>query len=158
MLGRSDIKKTREKRCGMCGARFQRRRFESGRLEDLAAFMKRQFCSLSCANSRTKGGLSRKAFHAQARKQRKPHCECCGTSKRREVHHVNEDWTDNSPANLQTLCIFCHTFWHAMHRRLGLKPNSRMPAMLSPCVLERVVALADSGPTETRSSRRSRPK
>lgn len=120
-----------EKRCMICGKRLSRKRFGT-RLEDLTAFKKRQFCSLSCANSRTKGGLSRKAFHAQARKHRKPSCECCGAIKRLQVHHVNENWRDNSTANLQTLCVFCHQFWHATHRRLGVTPSLRMPALRTP--------------------------
>ena len=127
-----EAKAAPEKRCGTCGKRLSRKRFGGNRLEDMTAFLKRSFCSLSCANSRTKGGLSRKAFHAQARKQRKPQCECCGTTKRRHVHHVDEDWTNNAPKNLQTLCVFCHQFWHATHRRLGLKPTGRMPRLLGP--------------------------
>jgi DNA (cytosine-5)-methyltransferase 1 len=108
----------------------------SGRLEDLGLFTRRQFCSLSCANSRDKGGLSRKAFHARARKQRKPACESCGSKNRLHVHHINEDWTNNQPENLQTLCIYCHQFWHAMHRRLGVRPSKPMPPLvfLSPMV------------------------
>jgi hypothetical protein len=123
------IKSTPEKRCGICGRRFRRIRFESGRLEDYQAFMLRQFCSLSCANSRSKGGLSRKAFHARARKKRKKFCEACGSKNRLHVHHLDEDWTNNADGNLQTLCIFCHQFWHATHRRLGLKPSMRMPEL-----------------------------
>ncbi len=128
---RSDVKESPEKRCLICGARFQRRRLVGGRLEDLSAYMKRRFCSLSCANSRTKGGLSRKAFHAQARKHRKAACGACGGTSRLHVHHINEDWMNNSPENLQTLCVFCHQFWHATHRRLGVTPSTAMPRILS---------------------------
>ena len=149
-------KPTPEKRCLMCGCRLQRKRF-NGRLEDLQAFTKRQFCSLSCANSRTKGGLSRKAFHAQARKHMKPACECCGATKYRHVHHVDEDWTNNAPSNLQTLCVFCHQFWHAMHKRRGVKTSTRMPQLLSPLPTEPTPEWDDCAPTATRSSRRSRP-
>lgn len=123
-------KPTEDKRCSMCGCRLQRRRFD-GRLEDYGTFKKRRFCSLSCANSRTKGGKSRKAYHNRARKLRAASCECCGTDKRLQVHHVNEDWTDNGPQNLQTLCVFCHQFWHSMHRRIGVKPSVRMPALFT---------------------------
>ena len=129
---RSDVKPTPEKRCLICGKRFQRKRFVGGTLEDYTAYMKRRFCSLSCANSRTKGGLSRKAFHAQARKLKATNCAACGSSERLQVHHINENWTDNRPENLQTLCIFCHQFWHAMHRRRGALSSTAMPLMLSP--------------------------
>lgn len=155
--GRSDTKPTPEKRCMICGCRFQRERNESGRLEDYQAFMKRQFCSLSCANSRTKGGLSRKAYHAQARKQRKPACECCGTTTKLHVHHVDEDWRNNSPENLQTLCVFCHQFWHAMHRRLGVKPTKPMPqlAFLSPMPPEVVSEGSEDTAMQSLPKRRS---
>lgn len=103
----------------------------NGRLEDMGTFRRRRFCSLSCANSRPKGGASRKTYHYHARKSRLGECECCGTHKRLQVHHVNEDWADNSPSNLQTLCIFCHHFWHAMHKRLGVKPSLPMPRLAS---------------------------
>lgn len=121
-------KPTSEKRCSMCGCRLVRKRF-NGRLEDYQAFEMRQFCSLSCANSRTKGGLSRKAYHAQARKHRRESCECCGSDYRLHVHHIDEDWTNNLSTNLQTLCVFCHQFWHATHRRRGVKPSSAMSPM-----------------------------
>ncbi len=129
MTGAALRKPDPEKRCMICGCRLQRRRMPSGRLEDLGAFLRRQFCSLSCANSRAKGGTSRKAYHAQARKHRKTECESCGCQTRLHVHHLNEDWRNNDPSNLQTLCIFCHQFWHATHRRLGLKPSQRMPKL-----------------------------
>ena len=147
-------KPTPEKRCSTCGARLLRKRYNE-RLEDLGAFKRRRFCSLSCANSRSKGGLSRKAFHAQARKHMKPACESCGGKNQRHVHHVDEDWTNNKPANLQTLCAFCHQFWHAMHRRLGVKPSMRMPPLLSPLPTEPTPEWDDCAPTATRSSRRA---
>lgn len=154
MTGASKRKLEPQKRCTMCSCRLSRKRFESGRLEDLTAFLQRQFCSLSCANSRLKGGTSRKAYHAQARKQRKPACEACGTTKRLCVHHVNEDWMNNSPENLQTLCVFCHQFWHATHRRLGLKPSQPMPRLASPSERACLAVWDAYAPTETRSSRK----
>lgn len=73
--------------------------------------------------------MSRKAFHARARKFRTPSCECCGVSTFLHVHHVDEDWRNNAPSNLQTLCKFCHRFWHAVHNRLGVKPSKRAPPL-----------------------------
>lgn len=131
MRGQWKPKATEPRHCEHCGSLLERRRNKSGRLEGFRDFMRRRFCSLSCANSRPKGGQSRKASHYHARKQRLETCECCGAASRLQVHHVNEDWTDNSPANLQTLCIFCHHFWHAMHRRLGVMPTRRMPRLAS---------------------------
>lgn len=125
-------KSTEPRQCETCSKLLERRRHQSGRLEGFRDFMRRRFCSLSCANSRSKGGTSRKAFHYHARKSREEFCESCGTNQELQVHHVNEDWTDNSPMNLQTLCIFCHTFWHAMHKRLGVSTTKRMPRLVSP--------------------------
>lgn len=150
------VKPTPEKRCGICGTRFQRKRLEGGRLEDVTAFLKRRFCSLSCANSRTRGGLSRKAFHARARKLRRANCQACGTAKKLHVHHINEDWRDNRPENVQTLCIFCHQFWHATHRRLGVKPSVAMPRILSPLLMGLPEEWDAFAPTVTQLSARKR--
>lgn len=118
--------------CENCSKALERRRNAAGRLEGYRDFTRRRFCSLSCANSRSKGGKSRKASHYHARKQRAKACEACGAISRLQAHHVNEDWTDNRQENLQTLCVFCHAFWHAMHRRLGTTPTHRMPRLVSP--------------------------
>src|ERR1700722_225076 len=121
-------KSTLTRYCETCREPLQRR-LTNGRLEGFRDFTRRRFCSLSCANSRSKGGSSRKAFHYRARKHRLGSCAACESERRLHVHHVNEDWTDNSPINLQTLCIFCHQFWHAMHRRNGVKPTKPMPKL-----------------------------
>ena len=143
--------------CETCALPLLRKHNAAGRLEGYRDFTRRRFCSLSCANSRPKGGESRKAYHYRARKMRGPTCECCGTTKRLHAHHVNEDWKNNSPANVQTLCIFCHQFWHATHRRLGLTPTHRMPSLVSLLAGERPPAWDGCAPTATRSSRRSGP-
>ena len=149
------MKHAPEKRCMICGCRFGRKRF-NGRLEDLTAFMARAFCSLTCANSRSKGGLSRKAFHARARKLRKPACEACGDKRKLHAHHVDEDWTNNDPSNVQTLCTYCHHFWHAMHKRHGEKPSRPMPALRSPLLMGYSAEHLSCAPTATRSSLKSR--
>src|SRR5215831_7143626 len=121
-----------EKRCLMCDTRLNRRRYPNGEIESPYWFLRRQFCSLHCANSRFKGGLSRKAFYNRARKFRKKQCEACGNQEARlHVHHVDENWKNNSPDNLQTLCSFCHQFWHRLHERLGLRCQERMPEFSS---------------------------
>jgi 5-methylcytosine-specific restriction endonuclease McrA len=37
-----------------------------------------------------------------------PYCEQCGTTARLEVHHIDGNWKNNQPANLQVLCRTCH--------------------------------------------------
>lgn len=125
-------KSSEPRQCETCSKLLERRRNDAGRLEGFRDFMRRRFCSLSCANSRPKGGSSRKASHYHARKLRDKVCEACGTTKRLQAHHVDENWMNNTPENVQTLCVFCHAFWHAMHRRLGVKPTRRMPPLVSP--------------------------
>jgi len=144
------------RQCEHCGNTLERRCHESGRLEGFRDFMRRRFCSLSCANSRSKGGQSRKAHHYHARKHRAGQCEACGTEKELQVHHVNEDWTDNRPENLQTLCIFCHHFWHAMHIRLGLTPTQRMPKLVFPSATTLPPEWDACAPTAMQSALRSR--
>lgn len=144
------------RQCEHCSMPLERRRDAAGRLEGYRDFMRRRFCSLSCANSRSKGGISRKASHYHARKQRAGCCEACGTSKRLQAHHVNEDWRDNRPENLQTLCVFCHAFWHAMHRRLGMTPTRRMPKLVSRSRTAPAVASVGSEGTATRSTPKRR--
>ena len=148
------VKSAAPKQCEFCSKLLQRRRNAAGRLEGYRDFVRRRFCSLSCANSRSKGGESRKAYHYRARKARLSACECCGTAKRLQVHHVDENWKNNTPSNLQTLCIFCHHFWHAMHIRRGVKPTERMPRLAPRSQSTRGVAWDACAPTATPSSRR----
>ena len=41
-------------------------------------------------------------------------CQCCGfrAEKWQEVHHVNDDHSDNRISNLLTVCMFCHLTQH----------------------------------------------
>jgi hypothetical protein len=140
--------------CETCASTLVRRRHESGRLEGFRDFMRRRFCSLSCANSRSKGGASRKAHHYHARKLRGPICEACGTTEQLQAHHVNEDWRDNRPENIQTLCIFCHHFWHALHIRHGATPTKRMSKLDFLSDTGALPEWDDCAPTEMRSTRK----
>lgn len=117
------------RQCEKCSATLERRRNDAGRLEGFRDFMRRRFCSLSCANSRNKGGMTRSAHLFHARKLLKPTCEACEQTDNRQAHHINGKWSDNRPENVQTLCLYCHHFWHATHRRLGLKPSRPMPRL-----------------------------
>lgn len=42
-------------------------------------------------------------------------CETCGSTSQLGLHHMDEDRTNNSPENLQTLCPRCHMAWHWDH-------------------------------------------
>lgn len=63
-------------------------------------------------------------------KHRKTRCEVCGrkrTSHRNlDVHHKDEDRSNNDPSNLQTLCWSCHTKLHMAN--ISLKRRQAMSA------------------------------
>lgn len=119
-------KPTPQKSCEICGITLTRKRF-NGVLEDYSAFIRRKFCSLSCSNSRSKGGKSETRMRVAAQKLIGESCECCGSSMNLHAHHVNGDWSDNRVENIQTLCESCHHSWHSRHLVHGLRPLLRMP-------------------------------
>ena len=104
-----------EKYCKRCGKRLYRKRY-NGTLEDMGRFLKRKYCSLHCANSH--GIRSKKSGqqHKISLKHRKERCESCGKTPRNlqylHVHHINGNWKDHRPENLQTLCVGCHLKLH----------------------------------------------
>lgn len=111
------IKVASPKPCERCGSMMQRKRF-NGTLEDFTAFQRRRFCSLSCANKRGNWGKSSTAKHRAANKMKLAACEACGRPHEKlHVHHKNEDFTDNSPQNLETLCPSCHKRRHVSAKR-----------------------------------------
>lgn len=116
------------KRCKRCNKSMSRKKFGE-RLEDFTAFASRKYCSLSCAKSR--GVTSIQGTYAQSRKQRKTFCEACTYIEQLQVHHVDGNPYNNKLQNLQTLCIYCHMFWHNTQSRLGLGTSIRMPSLFS---------------------------
>lgn len=113
-------KKGPEKFCLKCGTLLQRKRY-NGRMEDMNRFLQRKFCSLHCANSR---GIRSKKLgqqHTISQKLRKTHCEFCGRtpirSQHLHAHHINGNWTDHRPENIQTLCVGCHLGLHKPKRK-----------------------------------------
>jgi len=98
--------------CERCGTAMSRKRF-GARLEDASAFLKRRYCSRSCANSRGNWGASSTARHREAHKSVGTSCARCGVKNRRfHVHHKDEDIQNNLPGNLETLCPSCHKREH----------------------------------------------
>jgi hypothetical protein len=104
------------KSCECCGSVMLRKRYGK-HLEDMAAFLKRRFCSLSCANTRT--DLTKHGYSWRARKFLKEKCEACGHRSRLQAHHMDQNIKNNAPSNIQTLCKHCHDFWHTTARRRG---------------------------------------
>jgi hypothetical protein len=115
-----------EKSCKQCNAPMERKRFD-GRLEDLGAFKRRKYCSLRCANTRDRPSHWG-TYHWRARNHRKSSCEACGSTDALHAHHVDGKPENNEPANIQTLCVWCHNFLHATAERLGwIEPGRLAP-------------------------------
>ena len=92
--------------CRACGAAFTRQRFGQ-RLEDRSRFLQRDHCSQACANSRDDVG--RLQHNHRARRHLGEACEVCQGTDRLAIHHIDEDWTNGDPTNLQTLCSPCQS-------------------------------------------------
>src|SRR3990167_6524534 len=122
-----------KKFCAYCAVRLSRKRFGKTRtLESMNIFRRRKFCSLTCAGlSRAQPGpiLTKAGWHYRARKLRKEACEACGKMTSLHAHHSNGNRNENTEANIQTLCIHCHKFWHDTLSRLGLPIAGKMPAL-----------------------------
>jgi len=97
------------KPCERCGTAMQRKRF-NGVLEDLGAYRRRKFCSLSCANKRDDLGYD--SFSLRARMHLKTSCEACGSGYMLAAHHKDKNRENNTPENIQTLCVRCHAKLH----------------------------------------------
>jgi hypothetical protein len=113
-----------EKSCACCNAPMERKRFD-GRLEDLRVFTRRKYCSLRCANTRDRPSHWG-TYHWRARVHRKSFCEACGSTEALHAHHVDGRPENNEPANIQTLCVWCHNFLHATADRLGWTEPGRL--------------------------------
>jgi len=116
-----------EKFCEFCGARLQRKVY-NGRLEDLGAFKRRKYCNLKCANSK-KHPTHWGTHHWRARRHRKEFCEACGITESLHAHHVDGNFKNDDPLNIQTLCTWCHHFLHATAERLGWEQPGKMPSL-----------------------------
>ena len=107
------------KPCDTCGKEMERKLYGE-RLEDFQCFMRRRFCSLTCANTREVVG-----YHGQswrARQHLGQSCERCGGTEMLAAHHLDENRSNNTRENIQTLCVTCHSWWHHEAKRRGIRP------------------------------------
>lgn len=118
------------KSCEWCEKPLVRKRYGS-RLEDRGVFLRKRFCSISCGTFWQHA--TEPPTSAAARKRAKKHtagrCEACGSTSKLSVHHFDEEPKNNALANLQTLCLSCHNFWHGAAKRFGQTPAGRMPPL-----------------------------
>jgi 5-methylcytosine-specific restriction endonuclease McrA len=123
---KSITKEDPEKYCAFCGQRMHRARFDSGRLEDMSAFMRRKYCSRECMRKGfIKIGHTNQEYrpaHASAYHiayqilGREKRCEICGSSRNIDVHHIDHDYRNNTIDNIMILCRRCHI---KIHNRYG---------------------------------------
>ena len=113
--------------CRTCNALLERKRY-TGRLEDKTVFEKRKHCSLSCANTREI--LTKHGYSWRARKHLKMACEACQETRKLIAHHISQDITNNDPDNIQTLCKWCHDFFHSMADRRGKTVAGKMASLV----------------------------
>lgn len=108
-----------EKYCQQCGTILTRKTF-NGRLEDLGVFKRRKYCDTTCmANAFVSDAPCKGTLHQRARKFRGKRCEFCGATTRLQAHHKDTNPQNNSPENIQTLCVSCHASYHHRVRRAG---------------------------------------
>lgn len=101
--------------CATCGNLLTRKRFESGLLEGCGDFNRRKFCDRNCSSkSKVKEIKTENGWRSHNRKNlpRADKCIRCGTPENLQVNHKDEDFTNNSPENLETVCGSCHMKAH----------------------------------------------
>jgi len=98
---------------------LERKRLPNGDLEYLIHFGRRKFCDRACFVEHLEHQRPHKAdpawmtAHYHARKACPPApCAICGRQGKTDVHHIDENWQNNSPANLVRLCRSCHLKAH----------------------------------------------
>lgn len=112
--------------CKACGKPLKRKRM-NGRLEDLGVFSRRVYCNRSCmAQGYVKDAPRKGTYHQRARKLRGKSCENCGSTRYLAAHHIDGNWKNNSPKNIQTLCAKCHAHHHHRAASAGLTVSGRM--------------------------------
>lgn len=119
---RSWTKPDPEKYCAYCGKQMHRVRFDSGRLEDYRAFLRRKYCNRDCMKKAfVKVGVNdqlyRPAHHTASHLAYdilgKPRvCEKCGSTQSIDVHHIDGNYNNNTPENIMILCRSCHMKEH----------------------------------------------
>ncbi|MBM4048291.1 MAG: HNH endonuclease [Planctomycetes bacterium] len=114
------------KNCVRCGRPLSRKRY-SGVLEDMGVFLRRKFCDRTCmGRAFVKDAPSYDALSKRGRKFLGTSCESCGGTMMLSAHHIDGNRKNNSPENIQTLCVRCHSTHHHRVRRAGMATPGRM--------------------------------
>lgn len=107
-------KPTPERRCKACGGLIPRP-VKNGRIEELAAYVRKVYCNRACMKVGMQKRVCRSVSHSRSKAAAtvKPSCEVCGKVGRLHVHHIDEDPLNNDASNLRTLCPRCHRRSHS---------------------------------------------
>lgn len=119
------MKRTPVKFCAYCGEKLERKTY-SDRLEDLGVFRRRKYCDQKCmASGQIKKDATKSAYLKRIHHLRGSSCEICGSTSNLANHHKDENWKNEEPSNLMTLCGSCHT---KLHWQTGKKiPKKQLP-------------------------------
>ncbi len=118
-------------KCQVCGGPvYIARRMKS----NFPGAKRPRVCILQCFglweennNPQMQVDLSRRLSRAHL----KTKCEACGDNRDLEAHHLDQDPTNNEESNIQTLCKYCHGFWHQASLRMKHAIAGRMPSLIS---------------------------
>lgn len=80
-------------------------------------------CGYSCANKHFRtgpnaGNWKEDCYRSTCFYYHKKECVVCGEQNIIEVHHLDEDRTNNKPDNLIPLCPTHHQYWHSRFKYL----------------------------------------
>jgi hypothetical protein len=80
-------------------------------------------CSHACANRLFRVGDKHanwkpESYRSTCFLHHNKKCVVCGEQNIVEVHHLDEDRSNNDPSNLIPLCPTHHQYWHSRHRLL----------------------------------------
>lgn len=80
-------------------------------------------CSHACSNKHFRSGPSNgnwkdDAYRSTCFHYHKKECVICGEDKIVDVHHLDENHSNNAPENLIPLCPTHHMYWHSQYKNL----------------------------------------
>ena len=80
-------------------------------------------CSISCANTYFRSGKNHGSYlgnnyRTKCFTEHKKECVICGENLAIDVHHLDEDSTNDDINNLIPLCPTHHRYWHSKHKNL----------------------------------------
>ena len=80
-------------------------------------------CGYSCSNKKFRSGpdngnWKQESYRSTCFHYHKKECVVCQEANIVEVHHLDENKTNNDPSNLIPLCPTHHQYWHSNFRNL----------------------------------------